>query len=175
MTSDSYPLDNPGPVPAVEIADAWRRELPDAPADAITVVTPIWRIAKLLADDRRRLLARLGVEPATLDLLSTIRRGGEPYELTTRDIAASTLVTAGAISQRVARAERDGLVERRRGVARTVWVRLTGSGHTLTDRVVGEILRRETELLSGLTGARQTQLADHLDVLYRDLTARLAD
>jgi len=35
-----------------------------------------------------------------------------PYELTTREITRRTLITAGAVSQRVARADRAGLVER---------------------------------------------------------------
>ena len=58
--------------------------------------------AKLLSDDRRRTLGRLGIEDSTLDLLSTLRRSGPPYTLTTRELGERTLVTAGAISQRVA-------------------------------------------------------------------------
>jgi hypothetical protein len=51
--------------------------------EAIEINTPVWRIAKVLADDRRRTLARLGADPSTLDLLSVIRRSGPPCELTT--------------------------------------------------------------------------------------------
>ena len=87
---------------AADIAAAWRRELPGVPTESIEIITPLWRIAKLLADDRRRTLAALGVDASTLDLLSVIRRSGPPYELTTREIARRTLVTAGAVSQRVA-------------------------------------------------------------------------
>ena len=43
---------------------------------------------------------------------STLRRSGPPYTLTTRELGERTLVTAGAISQRVARAEAEGLVSR---------------------------------------------------------------
>jgi DNA-binding Lrp family transcriptional regulator len=57
-------------------------------------------------------LARLGVDPATRDLLATLRRAGPPYQMTAGDIAKQTLVSAGAVSQRVVRAERDGLVRR---------------------------------------------------------------
>ena len=45
-------------------------------------------------------------DAATLDLLSVLRRAGPPYQLTTRQLTEQTRVTAGAISQRVARAER---------------------------------------------------------------------
>lgn len=46
------------------------------PADSIGIVTPIWQLAKLFGDDRRRVLARAGVDSATLDLLSVLRRSG---------------------------------------------------------------------------------------------------
>src|SRR5579862_9617989 len=111
----SNDLDPAGPVPrwpAADIAAAWRRELPGVRTESIEIITPVWRIARMLEGDRRRTLAALGIEESTLDLLSAIRRAGPPYELTTREITRRTLVTAGAVSQRVARAEQAGLVER---------------------------------------------------------------
>ncbi|WP_280401232.1 MarR family transcriptional regulator [Nocardia carnea] len=47
-----------------------------------------------------------------------MRRSGPPYRLTTRQIAARSLVTAGAISQRLARAEAAGLITRSPAPAR---------------------------------------------------------
>ena len=52
------------------IAAAWERELPGVPVSSIGVITPLWRAAKTLADDRRRALYRIGIDPATLDLLT---------------------------------------------------------------------------------------------------------
>ncbi|MEV4087399.1 MarR family transcriptional regulator, partial [Nonomuraea fuscirosea] len=94
------------PATPAEIAVAWQRERPGTPTDSIEIVTPIWRLAKMFADDRARVLRAAGIDAATLDLLSVIRRSGPPYRLSTRHLAARNLVTAGAISQRVARAER---------------------------------------------------------------------
>jgi len=146
---DAYPLDESGTVGADAIAAAWRRELPGVPTHSIQVVTPIWRLAKLLADDRRRFLADQGVDSATLDLVSTLRRAGEPYTLSTRELAEQCLVSAGAISQRVARGEKEGLVTRgpARGRPKTVPVTLTAAGHELADRLVGDLLRREAALI----------------------------
>src|SRR4051794_35069222 len=100
LMADNSPLDAPSPYPAADIARAWQRERPGTPTDSIEIVTPLWRLAKLFADDRRRVLADAGVDPATLDLLSVLRRAGSPYELSTRELSRRTLVTAGAISQR---------------------------------------------------------------------------
>lgn len=108
LEDTEYPVGANLPVSAADIAAAWRRELPDVPTGSIEVITPLWQAAKRLADDRRRTLARMGVEPATLDLLSTLRRAGPPYELTSRELTERSMVTAGAISQRLARAEDAG-------------------------------------------------------------------
>ena len=172
---DSYPLDTPSDYPVAEIAAAWERERPGTPVDSIGVVTPLWRLAKLFADDRRRLLADAGVDPATLDLLSILRRAGEPYELTTRELALRTLVTAGAISQRVARAEAAGLVTRRglRDCSRAVVVSLTAEGHDVVETTVDAVLSRESELLSSLSPRQRTVLGGQLQRLLADVRHRV--
>jgi DNA-binding MarR family transcriptional regulator len=168
---DGYPLGDPARWSAADIAASWRRELPGVRTEAIEISTPVWRIAKVLADDRRRTLARLGIDGSTLDLLSVIRRAGPPYELTTREIARRTLVTAGAISQRVARAEETGLVERTPSAAsrRAVAVRLTGAGHALLDATVRPLLEHEADLMSVLTDEERDALASVLGKLERTL------
>jgi len=117
-------------------------------------------------------LARLGVDAATLDLLSTLRRAGPPYRLTASAVAAQSLVSAGAISQRVARAEREGLVRRERSDAdgRLSYVRLTPVGHALIERSVDGLLRHEEALLSPLTGEQRGQLSEQLKVLLASLS-----
>jgi DNA-binding MarR family transcriptional regulator len=175
--ADSYPLDSVRSYPAAEIAAAWRRERPGVPVSSIEIVTPIWRLAKLLADDRRRVLQRCGVDPATLDLVSVLRRAGPPYRLTTREIGRRALVTAGAVSQRVSRAEREGLVERAAAAdgSRSVTVTLTAAGHALAERVVDQVLRREAQLIEDLPPSDRAVLGGLLDRLLRDVTGRLEE
>ena len=172
---DSYPFDSVPDYPAAEIAAAWRRERPGAPVSSIEIVTPIWRLAKLLADDRRRVLQACGVDPATLDLLSVLRRAGPPYQLTTREVARRALVTAGAVSQRVSRAERERLVERAAAGdgSRSVLVKLTAAGHELVERVVDQVLGREAVLVQGLRPAERAALVGLLDRLLRDVTRQV--
>jgi DNA-binding MarR family transcriptional regulator len=153
------------------IQRAWERERPGTPAGSIAVITRIWRIGKLLADERRRTLARLGIDAATLDLLSTLRRAGPPYRLTAGAIAELSLVSAGAVSQRVARAEREGLVRRERSGAdgRFSYVTLTGAGHALIERSVDGLLRHEQTLLAALTEEQREDLAAQLKTLLASL------
>jgi DNA-binding MarR family transcriptional regulator len=164
---EDYPVGTGTPISAAEIAAAWRRELPDAPTSSIEVITPLWQAAKRLADDRRRTLARIGVEPATLDLLSTLRRAGPPYELTSRQLTARSLVTAGAISQRLARAEQAGWITRSPSDAshRAVAVTLTADGHALIEATVRDLLTHEETLVADLTDHERRTLSRLLDRL----------
>lgn len=170
-SGDDYPLDTVGTVSAAEIASAWRRELPGAPVDSIDIITPLWQAAKVLADDRRRTLRHLDVEPATLDLLSTLRRAGPPYTLTTRQITERTLVTAGAVSQRVARAERAALVSRTTSTVsrRAVAVSLSPAGHRLIEATVRELLEHEEALIASLTTDERVALTAALNRLNASL------
>jgi DNA-binding MarR family transcriptional regulator len=166
-----YPMESVGRWPAADIAADWQRELPGIHTESIEIITPLWRIAQVLAGDRRRTLARLGIDPSTLDLLSVIRRSGPPYELTTREITRRTLVTAGAISQRITRAEQAGLVRRSPSAAsrRAVGVRLTDAGHTLIESTVRQLLDHEATLIDTLPQPDRATLAALLATLEQTL------
>ena len=70
------------------------------------------RLAKLLTDDRTRVLRAAGIDRATLDLLSVLRLSGPPYTLTTRELTRADSGDRRGYFQRVARAEQEGLVTR---------------------------------------------------------------
>ncbi len=113
----------------VAVAEVWRREAPH-------ILTA--------------LLRRHGTDASTLDLLGVLRRSGPPYELTAGEIARRTRITTGGVSQRLARAERAGLVERRRaeGDSRSVTVRMTAAGMRLLDATVAELFAEEEATLT---------------------------
>ncbi|QKG22431.1 MarR family winged helix-turn-helix transcriptional regulator [Actinomadura verrucosospora] len=162
------------PDPVDAIAEAWARERPGTPVASIGIITRIWRAAKLLGDERRRTLARLGIDMATLDLLSTLRRHGAPYAMTPAELRAASMLTAGAITQRVTRAEQAGLVETERGPrGRTSSVRLSASGHRLIEDSVGELLAYEDSLLDHLGEGDRERLTELLRRLLDGLAERL--
>jgi DNA-binding MarR family transcriptional regulator len=159
---------------AEEIARAWAREQPGVPVGSIGILTRIWQAAKLMSDERWRTLAAIGIDAATLDLLSTLRRAGTPFRLSTRELAARCLVTAGAVTQRVDRAKRAGLVERlaRAPGSRTVLVELTPTGHREVERAVGLLLGHEQDLVEVLSPGEQEDLRRLLAVLLASLRQR---
>jgi DNA-binding MarR family transcriptional regulator len=159
---------------AAEIAAAWAREAPGVPVASIGILTRIWQTAKLLSDERRRTLAAVGLDAATLDLLSELRRAGPPYRLSTRELASRCLVTAGAITQRVDRALSSGLVLRLAPApgSRVVLVELTDAGHRRVAEAVGSLLGYEQELVDVLDAGQQAELAGLLTTLLASLSER---
>ncbi|MHA6762617.1 MarR family winged helix-turn-helix transcriptional regulator [Streptacidiphilus sp. PAMC 29251] len=159
---------------AEEISRAWRREQPGLPVDSIGILTRIHHAAKLLADERRRALARVGMDAATLDLLSTLRRSGPPYCLSTRELATRCLITPGAVTQRVDRAQHEGLVRRLAADpgTRAVPVELTSAGHHAVENAVDGLLNYEQGLIEVLSPQEQQELARLLAVLLQDLNDR---
>lgn len=143
------------------MAAAWRREIPGAATESLPAIWLAKAVATRLRRTRERTLHALTIDGATLDLLSTLRRAGSPYTLTTRELAQRCLVTAGAISQRVARAEREGLVERGSAAGRTVEVVLTPAGHHLVERSATSVLDADAATTAGLTPAELAEL-EHL-------------
>lgn len=118
----------------------------------------------------RRTLSRLGIDIATLDLLSTLRRSGPPYRMSPSGLATACRVSRGAITQRVTRAAKAGLVSRAAGYHAHA-ITLTREGHALVESAVTRLLEYEQRLLDGLDADQQQRLAD----LLRDLLAVLGD
>lgn len=157
-----------------EIVEQWARERPAMPVDSIGVVARILRIAKVITDERRRTLAELGIDSATLDLLATLRRAGTPYRMSPSELADTCLVSGGAITQRVARAEDAGLVrcERTPSGKRTVTVELTPHGHQVIERNIEVLIGRERALLGGLGDGERRELEDLLRTLLGGIGER---
>lgn len=157
-----------------DLVEAWEEEGEGVDPTSIGIVSRVWYLAKLFGEDRRRTLGAAGIDPAILDLLSVLRRAGPPYRLSTRELAARSLVTAGAISQRLARAEAAGLVERQSASgSRLVEVQLTEAGRAEGIQALRLVLDREHELLAGLSGDQRNDLERLLRILLQGVTANV--
>jgi DNA-binding MarR family transcriptional regulator len=142
------------------IQQAWQRERPDVDSHSIAIVTRIWRLARHLERARTEVLAALGTDAPTLDALATLRRAGAPYRLTAGEMQQRSLVTAGAISQRLDKLEQAGFLRRERDTRdrRIVHVALTDRGQRLVDRVFTALMEREQALLATLSREDRTTL-----------------
>jgi DNA-binding MarR family transcriptional regulator len=141
------------------ITGQWNAVRPDVDITPVGIVGRVSRLSRLV--DRRLAanFARFGIESWMYDVLATLRRSGEPYELTAGDLVRQSMVTTGAITNRIDRLEARGLVERARAEdRRKVIVRLTPKGRNLVDEVVGHHLATEQEILAGLSPRQQREL-----------------
>jgi len=153
------------PVPPQEpdavdrIAGQWHAVRPDLDVTPMTVIGRVSRLSRLV--DRRLAanFARFGIESWMYDVLATLRRSGEPYELTAGDLVRQSMVTTGAITNRIDRLVERGLVERAAAAdRRKVIVRLTPGGVALVDEVVGAHLATERAILAALSPRQQAEL-----------------
>lgn len=149
------------------LVDAWRRERSDLDVTPMEVLSRVTRLARHLDLARRQAFAAQGLESWEFDVLSALRRSGEPYQLSPGRLLRETLVTSGTMTNRVDRMATRGLVARlpdpsdRRGVQ----VRLTPTGRLAVDAALDQLLMRERDLLQGLPQVEQRRLADMLRVL----------
>ncbi|WP_328623254.1 MarR family winged helix-turn-helix transcriptional regulator [Streptomyces sp. NBC_00354] len=138
----------------------WARERPDVDVAPQGVIGRLHRLGLLLTDRLCLVYRRYGMSEGEFDVLAALRRAGDPYERAPGELAVHTMVTTGAMTKRIDRLERDGLVARRRSAAdgRGRVVALTAAGRELIDRAFTEHMENERTLLEGLTPQQAAQL-----------------
>ena len=142
----------------------WARERPDLDASTMGIIGRISRLAPLLLEAQMAVFRPMGLDFATFDVLATLRRSGEPYELTPGDLARSMMVTPGAVAQRLSQLEERGLITRRHDNPdrRKVTVALTPEGRELIDAAVPRHLDNEHAVLALFSRDEQATLASLL-------------
>lgn len=133
----------------------WARERPDLDVAPQGVIGRLHRLAAVLTEQLTTVYRRHGLGEGEFDVLAALRRAGEPYERAPGELALHTMVTTGAMTKRVDRLERDGLVTRRSGEGdgRRRVVALTAAGKRVIDRAFAEHMANERRLLDQLDPA----------------------
>ena len=155
------------------IVDAWHRERPDLDVGPLSILSRVTRLSRHLDLLRRGAFARHQLEVWEFDVLSALRRAGEPYQLSPGTLVAQTLVTSGTMTNRIDRLAERRLVERLPAPAdrRGVLVRLTAEGRARVDAAMEDLLRVESDLLADLPEPDHTTLADLLRVVVAPFEA----
>lgn len=157
------------------IVDAWRRARPDLDVAPLHVFSRISRIARMLDLARRRAFAAHGIEGWEFDVLSALRRAGEP--LTPGRLVADTLVSSGTMTNRIDRMVDHGLVLRSPDPTdgRVVHVSVTELGVSKVDAAIGDLIAAEAELLGAVGAGGADELGGLLKRLLVPLEAGAAD
>ncbi|MGX9142715.1 MarR family winged helix-turn-helix transcriptional regulator [Mesorhizobium sp. 128a] len=153
---------------AAKAVEQWKRERPDLDVSPMLVLGRLNEASSLIARERLApLFARFGLQAGEFDVLATLRRSGSPHALTPTALYEATMVTSGAMTNRLDRLEKAELILRgphpndRRGIV----VQLTENGLALIDEALTAHVANEHEILAGLTGAERETLAQLLGKL----------
>ena len=144
-----------------EVLDSWARERPDLKTQPVAVVMRVNRLAAHFHAELDAVFAEFGLSNPSFELLATLCRAGRPYRLSQRQLADILGLTAGTVSVRVKRLQRQGLVavEPHPTDRRVTFVRLTGRGRRRFDDAAPAHLAGEEDLLRALSTDEQATLA----------------
>ncbi|MEU7869451.1 MarR family transcriptional regulator [Dactylosporangium sp. NPDC049140] len=151
------------------IVAQWAQERPELRTDAMAAFGRIYRLAKVLGDRQEKVYAALGINRGEFDVLATLRRAGEPFQLPPKALSASLMLTTGGMTGRLDRLERAGLVTRSPdpGDRRGLVITLTPRGREVVDEAVVAGLDAQREVFERLPEANRKRLS----ALLRDLLA----
>jgi len=142
----------------------WAAEQPKMNVSALGVVVRVQLLAKLLQRQTTEALKQFDLKHWEYDVLSVLRRQGEPFELPATEIADAALLTSGAMTTRIDGLEKRGLVRRRqnRSDRRSTLVRLTPTGRKLVDQAIRSRLDDANRSLATMPANEKQHLADAL-------------
>jgi DNA-binding MarR family transcriptional regulator len=151
----------------------WRSMRPDLDVGVMAEVARLLHVARVIGERLAAKAAEYDLQIGEGDVLFTLFRAGPPHRLSPTRLAESTLVATGTMTNRLDKLEARGLVRRipnpddRRSLA----VELTAAGRRMVDRLVGEHVANEQQMLSGLSEREREQLTRLTRKLLAHLTS----
>ena len=149
------------------IVQAWRGADPQLDSSTLEVTGRLLLCASYY---ERAVLAALepyGLSIADFDVLNTLRRVTDQHGCKPSEMARSSLITTGAMTSRLDRLERSGLIRRipdpadRRGVL----VRLTAQGNRVARKALHRLIAGNEVFLKPLSAAQRESIASALRLL----------
>lgn len=143
--------------PVDVILAQWQRERPDLDVSPMGVIGRVTRVAKHLDRGIQETFTDFGLTVGEFDVLATLRRAGQPYQLSPTALFGALMVSSGTMTHRIDQLERAELVQRvpdpddRRGTLIT----LTKQGFALIEQAVEAHVANEHRLLSALTASER--------------------
>lgn len=138
----------------------WRRERPDIDPEPMAVCGEIWRAGERLRQGVLANWSNWGLDIAGSDVMLTLRRQGQGESLSPSELAKEMLLSTSAMTNRLDRLEKRGLVKRsmdpndRRGLR----IALSEEGFVLVDKMIVSHVDTEEGMLAALTKAERKQL-----------------
>jgi DNA-binding MarR family transcriptional regulator len=143
-----------------KLLDQWKKERPDLDASPMGILGRLMILDRLAERGIEKVLKSHNLTIQEFDVLAVLRRCGQPFQQPVSVLCAHSLLTSGAMTNRVDRLEKKELVKRqpnpedRRGVL----VTMTSKGRKITDEIITERLQEAHERVSVLPLKERRQL-----------------
>ncbi|GAB7221147.1 MarR family transcriptional regulator [Vibrio owensii] len=149
------------------VVSQWAKEKPELDTEPMAIMGRLMRIAKHMENHVAELHKRYDLKMGEFDVLATLRRSGQPYRLTPSELISSMMLTSGAMTNRLDKLEKKGLIAREHSKEdrRSVTVELTGKGFELIDSLIEQHLQAQHELMGSLNSAEKGQVNQALKLL----------
>ncbi|WP_058045212.1 MarR family winged helix-turn-helix transcriptional regulator [Streptomyces roseifaciens] len=153
------------------VLEQWAVQRPDLDVSPMAVLGRLKRLSRLVDAETGRTFNAHGLDAASFDVLATLRRSDAPHRLTPAELMRASMVTSGAITQRLDRLEARGLVSRSPSASdgRSVVVALTDAGRALIDEALPDHVATSAGLLAALTKEERDMIATTLRSLLESL------
>ncbi|GAB3223120.1 MarR family transcriptional regulator [Glycomyces halotolerans] len=155
------------------IIEQWHRELPDLELQPMAIFGRIHRVSQKLAARLHDVYSELGLGRGEFDVLASIRRSGEPFILSPKQISATLMLSSGGLTGRLDKLEQAGLIERHPDPAdrRALKIHLTKQGR----HVIETAVRAGQEVNDAALAPLDPEERRQLDALMRKVHAGFED
>ncbi|MEP4199354.1 MAG: MarR family transcriptional regulator [Aliishimia sp.] len=142
------------------IVTQWNKARPDLDVGPMETIGRLSRLAAKLGNEMEKTWKAYGLNPASFDVLATLRRSGKPEGLSPGEMLDLTMVTSGTMTNRIDQLVKADLVERvpnpedKRGFL----IRLTQQGFATIENAVSDHVETQHRLLKGLSAAQRDSL-----------------
>lgn len=146
---------------------AWRAGDADADVSDLAVAGRLLRCSALLQQRIEQALRPLDLSFGDFDVINTVRREGGREGLHPKTLTTQALITTGAMTTRLNRLERNGLIVRVPDPddGRAVLVRLTRLGRSRARKALAAVLEADREFLAPLSDEHREHVAAALRLL----------
>jgi DNA-binding MarR family transcriptional regulator len=151
-------------IPVDRIVEAWARSDPSVDASPLEVVGRLLLCAAHLERAIVAALERFGLSFGDFDVLNTLRRLDDERGTNPSDLARSSLITSGAMTARLDRLERAGLIRRAPDPndRRAVRVHMTDEGRKLAEQALLAVIAADQAFLEPLSRRQRDAVASGL-------------
>ena len=143
----------------------WRRDRPDIDPEVMAVCGDVRRASERIRQGMAANLTGSGLDLAGFDVLLTLRRQGRGEALSPSALAKDMMLSTAAMTNRLDRLEKRGLVARRADPEdrRGLKIVLTEEGFRLADELVVSHVEAEERMLAALSSEERDQLRNLLN------------